>query len=117
MVVVAMVAAIVVVVVVVKVLVRAAAIVSMVAVVEVLVSGVLTDVEIIAVRVIVIVLKVSLPMPYSLDVPSGLFVDSFMDASAGVVRAVLPAIGVGVLAVVMTPLEFPVSTPLEECSR
>ena len=112
-----MVAVIVVVVVVVEVLVRAEAIVGMVVVVEVLFIGVLADVEIIVAGVIVIVLKFDLPVSYSVDVPSGLFVDSFMDASAGVVRAVLPAIGVGVLAVVMTPLEFPVSTPLEECSR
>ena len=119
MVVVAMVAAIVIVVVVAKVLVWAASIFGIVVVVEVLSIGVLADVEIIVVGVIAIILKVPLPIPYSVDVPSGLVVDSFMDA---VICGALTGIGIEVLAdvtanafaVVMIALEFPVSTPLEE---
>ena len=109
--------AVMVVVVVVKALAWAVAIIDMVVVLEVLFIDMFDGVGVIVVGAIVIVLKVPLSVPYSVDVPPGVVVDSFMDASAGVVRAVLPAIGVGVLAVVMTPLEFPVSTPLEECSR
>ena len=49
------------------------AIIGMAVVVEVLVIGVMAGVEIILVRVIVIVLKFSLPDSYSLDVPSAEF--------------------------------------------
>ena len=126
MVVVTTVAAIVGVVVVVKVLMWVEAIVNMVVVVEVLVIDVLTDVEIIVVGAIVIVLKFALPVSYSVDVSSSdVTVDLFMYALAGVMIAVLNGIGIGVLtdfiantfAVVMTALEFPVSTPLEGLSR
>ena len=110
-------------VVVVKVLVWDAAVINMVVVVEVF--DVLVTAEIIVVGVIVIVLKFALPDLSSVDVPSDVTVDLFMDAVAGARLAVLPEIGIEVLsdvsanafAVVMTALEFPVPTPLEEFSR
>ena len=127
MVVVAMVAVIVVVVVVVvvKVPVWAAWIFDMVVVVEVFFIDVLADVEILVVGVIVIVLKFAFTVSCSLDVSSGMTIDSFMEALAGVMLGVLSGIGMEVLAGVaantfvfaMTALGFPVSTPLEECSR
>ena len=120
-----MVAVGVVVVVVAKVLVWDAAIIDMVMVVEVSAIGVMTDVEIIVIGVVVIVLKFALPVPYSVDVPSGVAVDLFMASSPGVMLGVRAGIGTEVLADVnanaftaaMTALEFPVPSPLEECSR
>ena len=93
----------------------------MVVVVKVLVIGVLSDVEIIVMGVIVNILKFDLPVSYSVDVSSNVAVDLCMDA---VILAVLPGIGIEALAamstnafaVVITALEFPVSTPLEEFS-
>ena len=111
----------VVVVVVVKVLVWVEAIVNMAAVVEVIVIDVLVDVG-----DIVMVLKFAFPVSYSVDVSSsGVAVDLFMDELTDVTIAALAGIGIDVLAdvsanaftVVMTALEFPVSTPLEEISR
>ena len=103
---------------VVKTLVWAAAMFNMVAVVEALVIDVLAGVEIIVVDIIVNVLKFALPVPYSVDASSDVAVDLLM-------LGVLPGIGIAVLAdvnanaftVAMTALEFPVSTPLENCSR
>ena len=111
---------------VVKVLVWAAAVIDMGAVVEVLAINVLADVELIAGGAIVIVLKFVLPIPYSVDAPwSDADVDSSMDplteatlgALAGIGIAVLADASANILAVAMTALEFPVSAPLEECSR
>ena len=85
--------------------------------VEVLVIDVLSDVEIIVVGVITV------PIAYSVDVPSGVAVDLFVDALAGVMVVGLSGIGgINVLnanafAVVMTVLEFPVPTPVEDFSR
>ena len=103
---------------VVKVLVWAVGVIGMVVVVEV---SVLADVEIIVMGFIVTVLKCALPMPYSVDVPSDLAVDLFMDASAGVMCGVLNGIGIEVLAdatanalaVVITSLKLGVLTSLE----
>ena len=100
-----MVAVIVVVIVVVKVMVLSTLIIDTVVAVDVLVIDVLADTEII--------------------VPSGVTVDLFMDSLAGVMLVGLAGIGIVVLtdvnsrawAVVMTILEFPVPTPLEEFSR
>ena len=74
----------------------------MVVALEALIIGVLTDVGLIVVEVIVIALN----------------------AVADAIVGIMPKIGVEVLvdvnklgvAVVMTALDFPVSTPLEECS-
>ena len=126
MVVVTAVTVIVVVVLVVKVLVSVEAIINMVVVVEVMVIGVLADVEIFVVGVIVSVLKFAFSVSYSVDVPSSdVAVDLFMDALTDVMLAVLTGIdideladvGANAFAVVITALEFPVSTPLEEFSR
>ena len=107
----------------VKVLVWAVAIMDMVVVVEVLVIDVLADVEIIVVGAIVIVLKFALLVSYCVDVPSSeVDVDLFIDALAGAILGVLPGFGIEALAdvnaiafaVVMTALEFPMPTTLEE---
>ena len=120
---------IVVVVLVVKVLVWVEAIVNMVVVVEVLGIGVLADVGDIVMGVIVSVLKFALPVSNSSDVigvrSSGMAVDLSMDALTGVMIGVLAGNGIGVLtgftanafAVVMSALEFPVSTSLEWLCR
>ena len=87
---------------------------------EVLVIDVLTNVEIIVVGVLVIDLKFALPA--SCSVPSEAAVDLSMDVLAGVMLGLLTGIGIEVLAdasgnafaLVMTALELPVSTPLEE---
>ena len=98
----------------------------MVLVVEVVLSGVLADVEIIVVGVIVIVLKFALSVSYSVDVPSGVVVDLFVDALVGMMIDILTGIGIELLAdmkentfgAVMIALELPVSTPsLEEFIR
>ena len=117
--------AVIVVVVVVKVLAWAVAIIDMVVVLEVLFIDMFDGVGVIVVGVIVIVLKVPLSVPYSVDVPPGVVADSFMGASTVVTCDALTGIGVGVLAgvntnafaVIITALEFPVSTPLEGFSR
>ena len=82
----------------------------------------LVDVEFIVVTTVVIVLKFVLAVSCSADVSSDVAVDLFMDA---VMLAVLPGIGTEALAdtsanavaVVITALEFPMSTPLEDFSR
>ena len=93
-------------------------------VVEVLIIDVLADVEIILADVNVMVLMSVLKVSYAVDVTSGVAVDLFVEAW---VLDVLTGIGIALLlwadmnanaiAVVMTALEFPVSTPLEEFSR
>ena len=120
-----MISAMVVVVIVVNVLLWVAAMINMVVVVEVLVIDVLTGVGIIVVGDIVIVLNFASPESYSVDSPSRMAVDLFMDMSSDVTLGFLPAIGIEVLAdvnandftVAMTVLEFTVSTPLEGFSR
>ena len=121
-----MVSLIVVVVVVLNVLVCDAAIIDMVVVVGVLVIDVLADMEIIVVGAIMIVLRFAVPLSYSVNVSSSGMVDDLsMDVLAGSMLGALTGIDVGVLsdvsanafAVVMTALEFPVSTPLEGFSR
>ena len=79
--------------------------------VEVLVIDVLSDVEIIVVGVITV------PIAYSVDVPSGVAVNLFMDALAGVMIVGLTWNGVEVLADVVTASGFPVPTPVEDFSR
>ena len=86
---------------------------------------VLTDVEVIVVGVTVNVLKWALPVPYSVDVPSDVAVDLFMDALPVAMFRVLSGIGIEVLAdvtanalvVVITSLKFGVLTSLEELGR
>ena len=118
-----MVEMIVVVVVVVKVSVWDAAIIGMVVVIEVvvLVIDVLVGVEFIEV---VTVLKFALSVSYSGNVLSGVTVDWFMDVLTDVMIGVLTGIDIEMLAgvnataftVMVTALEFPVSTSLEEFS-
>ena len=112
-----MVSVIVVVVVVVNVLVWAAA------VVEVLFIDSLAGVGTIVVGVVMKTLKFAFPVAYSVDVPSEVAVDLFMDK---LMLGVLPGIGIALVfigvsanafAVVITALEFPVPKTLEECSR
>ena len=108
----------------VKELVWVAAITDLVVLVEVLGAGVFVDEEFIVVATTVIVLKFASTVSYFIDMPSGLVVALCIDASAGVVVGALAGIGIKVLsdvsansfAVVMTALEFPVSTPSEELS-
>ena len=77
------------------------------------------------VGVIVIVLKFVVAVSYSVDVPSDVDVDLFMDVLSGVMIRVWRGIGIDVLAavsesafaVIMTALEFPVPTPSGEFSR
>ena len=101
------------------------AISNMVVVDEVLIIAVLVDVEIVVVGDMAIVLEFALSSSYSVDVPPGVTADLFMEALAGVILGVLTGIDIDVLAdvnvnaltVVMTALEFPVSTALEKFSR
>ena len=55
------------------------------------------------------------------DVDGDLFMDAMADIMLGVLTGigieVLPDVSANAFAVVMTALEFPVSTPLEEFSR
>ena len=114
-----------VVVLVVEVLVKDTAIMDVVVVVEVMFIGVLADVENVVAGVIVTVFRFSLTVSNTVDVPSGVAVDLFMDELAGVMLAVLPDITIEVLtgvngnafAVIMTALEFSMSSTLEEFSR
>ena len=72
--------------------------------------------------VIVVVLKSALPVSRPVDMRSDVDVDIFMDEVAATMLGVLPRIAIEVFtgvradafAVIMTALEFPVSTPLEE---
>ena len=106
--------------VVVKVLVRAAEAINMVVIVEVLAIDLLANVEIMVVGAIVIAFKFDLA--YSV---ADMDVDLFMGALAGARIDFLSGLGIEVLAVVsanafavaIAALEFPVPTPLEECSR
>ena len=109
-----------------KVLVWAEAIGDMVVVVEVLVIDVLTDVEIIVAGVIVIDWKFALSVSYSVDMSSSdVVIDLFVDALVGMMIGILTGIGIESLAdmnantfgAVMTALELPVPTPLEEFIR
>ena len=88
--------------------------------VEASVDDALDDVDIVVVSVIVIALKFVLPVPYSVNVSSGVDFELFMDdTSAGVTRAILTGFGIEALTdvnanafePVMTSLEFPVSSP------
>ena len=118
---VAIVEVMVVVIVVVKVLVWAAAVTAL----EVLVIGVLVDVKIIGrTGVIVIVLKFVLPVSYSVNVTPDVVFGSFANRFADFMIGVLLGIIIEVLTdantnafTVVTALEFPVWTPLEEISR
>ena len=104
---------------------RDSPIINMAVVVEVSVIDVLADVETVVVGVIVFVLKLAWPASYSAGVPSDVTVDLFMDALADTMLGFLPGIDIEVLAnvdvnafaVVVTDLEFSVSTPLKELSR
>ena len=106
--------------VVVEVLMRTADISNMVLLVGVL--GVLRDVGMVVVGAIVIVLIFVLPDLYSVNVPSDVAVELFMNALTDIMLGVLLGIGVEVWAdantnafpVVMTALD--VSTPLKEFS-
>ena len=101
----------------------------MVVIADVFAIDVLADVEVIVVGIIVIVLKFALPGPYSVDVPSGVVVDLFMDVLASVMIGamlvalpgtcieVLPGMTSNTFAAVLTAFKFSVSTPLEEFSR
>ena len=110
-----------------KVLVRDAAIMNMAAVVEVLFIVLLTGMEIVVVGVIRVDLKSAVSVSYSVDMPSALAVDLSMVALAITMLGVLLGIGIAVLAdvnananafvLVMTALDSPVPTPLEEFSR
>ena len=109
----------------VKVLVRDAAIIKMAAVVEVLFIVLLTGVEIVVAGVIRVDLKSVVPVSYSVDMPSASAVDLFMVELAITMLCVLLGIGIEVLAdvnanasvLVMTALDSPVPTLLEEFSR
>ena len=107
----------VIVVVVVEVLVCAAGIINMVVVVEVSVISVLADVRIMLVDVIVIVSELALTLSYSVDTSSDEFADVLIDVLSRIEIEELVDVNASVIAVVMTALEFPVSTPLEEFSR
>ena len=117
----AMVTVIVVLGVMVKELVWVAAIVDREVLVEGLIIDVVTAAEIIAVGVIVIDFKFTLPVSYFVDVPSSVVVDLFMNVLTSVVLGVLTGVLTDVsandLAVAMTDLNFPVSTPFGEFSR
>ena len=102
---------------VVKVLVWATAIVNIEEVVVALEVLVIVDVEIIVVGVLVIDLKFALPA--SCSVPSEAAVDLSMDVLTGVKLGlisieVLADASANAFTLVMTALELPVSTPLEE---
>ena len=83
--------------VVVKTLMWVAAIIEVV-VVEVIGADVLTDVEIIALSVTVIVLKFALAVSFSVDLPSDVTFGLFMDGLAGAMLCVLNGIGIRVFA-------------------
>ena len=100
-------------------------VVSDAAIINVVVEVSVIDVEISMVVVIVIVLNFALSASCSVDVPSSeVDVDLFIDALAGTILGVLPGLGIEALAdvnaiafaVVMTALEFPMPTTLEEFS-
>ena len=104
--------------VVIKVMMWAAAIINMVVAVEVLLIEVLADVKISVVDAIVIVLKFALSVLYSVDVPSDVNVDLLTDgvmfsALSGICIELLVDVNANAFVVVMTDLDFPVSTPLE----
>ena len=102
MVVVSVVAVVAVVVVVVEVLVKAVAIIDMPLGVEASVDDALDDLDIIVVSAIVIALTFVLPVPYSVNVSSGVDFELFMDdASAGVTRAILTGFGIEALTDVL----------------
>ena len=107
-----------VVVVAVNVLVWAKEIIGMAVVLEVLVI----DVAIIVVGVVVVILNFALSISYSVDVPSDVAADLFMDALAAAMLGVLTVIGVESFAdmnatvstVALPALEVRMSTKLEE---
>ena len=92
---------------------------------EVIVGVLITEVLADAIGgIIAIDLKFDLPASYSVDVLLDMTVDLFMEALAGAMLGVLTGIFIRLLAdvnasafaVVMTTLEFPVPSPLTECS-
>ena len=108
------------VVVVVKLLVWAASTTNTVVVVEAFVIDLLVDVRIIMRGVIVIALKSSFPVSYSVDVSWEAIADLSGGILSGVMLRALFGIGVemlpDVITVTITALECPMSTLLEECS-
>ena len=78
--------------------------------------NVIVTVEVLVVEIILVDV-ITLPILYSVDVPSAVAVNLFIDALADIMIAGLTWNGVEVLADVVTALEFPVPTPLEEFSR
>ena len=91
--------------------------------VEVLVIDVLADVEIILADAIVMVLMSVLKVSYAVDVTSCAAFDFFVEAwvldvltGIGIALLLLADMNANAIAVVMTALEFPVPTPLDEFS-
>ena len=88
-------------------------------------GGIISMVSVVEVLVIVFVWKSALPVSCSVDMPSGVDADLFMDEEAAKMRGVITRIVIEVFtdvsanafAVIVTALEFPVSTPLEEFGR
>ena len=100
-----------------KVSVCAAGIINMVVVVEVSVIAVLADARIMLVDVIVIVSQLALTLSYSVDMSSDELADVMIDTLSGIEIEELADVNASVIAVVMTALDFPVSTPLQGFSR
>ena len=102
-----------------------AAMINIGAIVEVLAIDVLADEDIIVVGVTVIFLKFAVIASFSVDVSSDVSVNFFVDALIDVILGILTDISIEVLAdvntnafaVVMTALEFRVSTPPGELNR
>ena len=114
--------------VVVKAVVWTTAIIDMAVVVEVSTIDVMADVEIIVTSTATIVLKFASSVSYSVDVPSKVAVDLFMDALSGaMILGVLTGIVIGkevfadananIFSVVMTGFACRVTSPLEDFHR
>ena len=94
-------------------------------IVEVRVIDVLADEDIIAVGAIVMFVKFAVIVSRSVGVSSEVSVNFFVDVLTDLMPGILPDISIEVLtdvnknacAVVITVLEFPVSTPPEELNR
>ena len=88
-------------------------------------EGIISMVSVVEVLVIVFVWKSALPVSCSVDMPSGVDADLFMDEEAATTRGVITRIVIEVFtdvsanafAVIVTALEFPVSIPLEGFGR
>ena len=102
-----------------------AAMINIGAIVEVLAIDVLADEDIIVVGVTVIFLKFAVIASFSVDVSSDVSVNFFVNVLTDVILGILTDISIEVLtdvnanafAVVMTALEFRVSTPPGELNR